>query len=339
MASAFEPLKDRLAAGEVRTLFAELGMPTPDVVLAAPGVVSAIGDTATALGDLPDKIGDLVDAIEAEDPDTLAIVAALTALTPVIVSVTTTVDRIADAVDAAATGAPSAEIEAFATALPERPVGYLIANYLERRHPVVAGIAELLGLMERRAVAATGTTSAYVERRLRLDRLGDLLDDPFPFLAETYHWGADLQWELLLERLARFANSVAKVAFVQPRVGGGPPVLRIFMVDLGPTDDAIPGIRASTRVDLAQKLDIEIPLRPGLALDVGLAGDIHGGAALDLLPPGKLRIDPPATTAEVSGRARIGIAVTGVDGAPVTLLGVRRWLRAPGRTSACLRRQ
>ena len=118
VASAFEPLKDRLAAGEVRTLFAELGMPTPDVVLAAPGVVSAIGDTATALGDLPDKIGDLVDAIEAEDPDTLAIVAALTALTPVIASVTTTVDRIADAVDAAASGAASAEIEAFAAALP-----------------------------------------------------------------------------------------------------------------------------------------------------------------------------------------------------------------------------
>ncbi len=321
VAHAFEPLQDRLAAGEVRTLFAELGMPTPDVVLAVPGVVSAIGDTASAVGTLPAKIEDLVDAIE--DGDAAPIVAALVALTPVITSVSTAVDRIADAVDAAASGAAAADIQAFAAALPERLVGYLVAHHLERRHPVVAGVAELLGLLERRAFPATGTVSAYVERRLRLDRLGDLLEDPLAVLAAEYRWGAaDLRWEELLDRLARFANSVARVAFVQPGTGGGPPVLRIFMVDLGPTDDPVPGIRASTRVDIARQLDIEIPLRPGLALDVGLSGDLHGGAAIDLLPPGELRVDPPATTAEVSGRARIGVSVTGTGGAPLTLLGI-----------------
>ena len=248
--------------------------------------------------------------------------AALAALTPVITSVTTTVDRIADAVHAAATGAASAEIQAFAAALPGRLVGYLVANYLERRHAVVAGVAELLGLVEHRAVAATGAAAAYVERTLHLDLLSDLLDDPIAVLADNYHWGADLQWEVLLERLARFANSVAKVAFVQPGPGGGPPVLRIFMVDLGLTDDAVPGIRASTRVDITHMLDLEIPLRPGLALDVGLEGDFHGGTAIDVLPPGELRVDPPATSAEVSGRARIGVAATGVGGVPVTLLGI-----------------
>ena len=67
---------------------------------------------------------------------------------------------------------------------------------------------------------------------------------------------------------------------------------------------------------------MQIPLRPGLALDVGLAGDLNAGAAIDLMPPGVLRIDPPSTTAEVSGRARIGVAVTGVGGEPVTLLGI-----------------
>ena len=227
--------------------------------------------------------------------------------------------------DGAASGSASAEIQAFAAALPERLVGYLLAHYLERRHPVVAGVGELLGLLERNAAAATAAAPAYVERKLRLDLLGDLLDDPLAAIAEDYSWGADLQWEELLDRLARFANSVAKVAFVQPGPGGGPPVLRIFMVDLGLTDDpppAVPGIRASTRVDLAKKLDVQIPLRPGLALDVGLAGDLNAGTAIDLMPPGQLRVDPPATTVEVSGRARIGVAVTGVGGEPVTLLGI-----------------
>ena len=64
VARALEPLKDRLAAGEVRTLFAELGMPAPDTVLGAAGVMDAVGDTATAVGELPDKIDGLVDAID-----------------------------------------------------------------------------------------------------------------------------------------------------------------------------------------------------------------------------------------------------------------------------------
>ena len=154
---------------------------------------------------------------------------------------TTSVDRIADAVDGAASGSASAEIRAFATALPERLVGYLLAHYLERQHPVVAGVGELLGLLERNAAAATAAAPAYVERKLRLDLLGDLLDDPVAVLANDYNWGAvDLEWDKLLDRLARFANSVAKVAFVQPGPGGGPPVLRIFMVDLGPTPGPFP---------------------------------------------------------------------------------------------------
>ena len=83
VARAFEPLKDRLAAGEVRTLFAELGMPAPDVVLAAPGVMDAIGDTATARRRpaLQDRgPGRRHRGARTSPP----IVAALAALTPVI---------------------------------------------------------------------------------------------------------------------------------------------------------------------------------------------------------------------------------------------------------------
>lgn len=320
VAHALEPLQERLAAGEVRTLFAELGLPAPDVVLAAPGVISAIGETATAAGDLPPRVEELADAIEAED--VAAIVAALSGLTPLITTVTTTMGRIGGAVDAAATGAATGEIQAFATALPERLLGYLIAHYLERRHPVLAGVAELVGLLERRPVAATGSAPAYVERRLRLDRLGNLLEDPVAALVDTYQWGGDLLWDELLDRLARFANSVAKVAFVQPGAGDGPAVLRIFMVDVGPTDDPVPGIRAATRVDLPQQVDIEIPLRPGVDMEVGLASNLGLGAAIELLPPAQLRVDPPATTAEVSGQARLGVSATGADGGDLTLLGV-----------------
>ena len=266
VARAFEPLKDRLAAGEVRTLFAELGMPAPDTVLGAAGVMDAIGDTATAVGELPDKIDGprRRHQLRGTLPRSWL---ALAALTPIIASVTTSVDRIADAVDGAASGSASAEIQAFATALPERLVGYLLAHYLERQHPVVAGVAELLGLLERNAAAATAAAPAYVERRLRLDLLGDLLDDPVAVLANDYHWGAaDLQ-------VGQAAGPARPVR--QQRRQGRLRAARARRRPAGAADlhgrprphrrpsPTIPGIRASTRVDLAKKLDVADPTPSG----------------------------------------------------------------------------
>lgn len=316
---ALEPLRDRLAAGRVEVLFAELGLPAPQVVLAAPGVVTALGDAVDELAELPPKVTALADAID--DEDVGAIVAAIAGLVPVIQSVITGVDAIATAVDSTASGAASGEIEAFATELPERLVGYVIATYLDREHPVVSGVAGLLGIIEQTAVPATAAAPAFVRRRLRFELIGDLLEDPVATLSTTYRWGAaDFDWLLLLERLDHFANRVLRIAFVQPDASGGPPVLRVGFVDIGPTPDAIPGLRAAVRVTLAEQLDVTLPIRPGLDLELGLSGSLETGAALDILPPGDIRVDPP--TGDVSGRARLGLAATGTGANPVTLLGL-----------------
>ncbi len=316
---ALEPLRDRLAAGQVQLLFAELGLPAPQIVLQAPGVVGAIGDTVDELVLLPPKVVALADAID--DEDVVAIVTAISGLVPVIQAVVAAVDAISDAVDAAASGAASGEIEAFATELPERLIGYVIATYLDREHPVVSGIAGLLGIIEQTAVPATANAPAFVRRRLRFELIGALLEDPVASLGTTYRWGrADFDWLLLLERLDRFANRVVRVAFVQPDPLGGPPVLRVGFVDIGPTPDVVPGLRAAVRVTLAEQLDVTLPIRPGLALELGLSGELESGAALDVLPPGDIRVDPP--TGDVAGRARLGLAASGIGGNPVTLIGL-----------------
>lgn len=319
LGKALEPLRVRLGAGQVDLLFAELGLPAPQIVLQAPGVVGAIGDTVDELVLLPPKVVALGDAID--DEDVAAIVAAISGLVPVIQAVIAAVDAISDAVDAAASGAATGEIEAFAAELPERLIGYVIASYLDREHPVVSGIAGLLGIIEQTAVPATANAPAFVRRRLRFDLIGDLLEDPVASLGTTYRWGsADFDWLLLLDRLDRFANRALRMAFVQPDPAGGPPVLRVGFVDIGPTPDAIPGLRAAVRVTLAEQLDVTLPIRPGLALELGLAGSLETGAALDVLPPGDIRVDPP--TGDVTGRARVGLAATGTGGRPVTLIGL-----------------
>ncbi len=306
VAKAFEPLADRLEGGQIPLLFAELGLPAPGVVLAAPGVVDAIGDTVDELEELPDQIEALVAAID--DENLTEIVAAAQDLFPTIKQVVETIDTIADAVDAAASGAASGEIQAFAAQLPERLVGYVLATYVERSQPVIAGVATLLGIIEATPVAATANAPAHTRRGVRFDLLDDLFDDPLASMTATYKWGrADFEYEVLFERLLRVTNQLSSFAMMQPGAGGGPPVLRLGMVDIGRTPDPIPGLRAALRVALAEQDDVAIPLGPGVTLEMGLQGGIEGGAAIDILPPGDLRIDPPTT--EVSGVARVGFGV------------------------------
>ncbi|WP_371599924.1 DUF6603 domain-containing protein [Streptomyces sp. NBC_00564] len=321
IARALELLRGRLAAGEIETLFAELGLPAPDVLLGVPGVIAAVGGTVAELDDLPPRIAALANAIEAEDVE--AIVEELAVLAPLVQGVVAGVGAIGSAVGAAAPGAgpARAELEVFAAALPERFMGYAISTYLEREHPVLASTLGLLGIVELTEHAATANVPAHVERRVRFDLLGPFLDDPVKALARIYGWGSpDFDWDLLLRRLARFAAMTSGFAFVQPDPQGGPSVLRIAFVDIGRTDDPVPGLRAALRVEFDEQVDVEVPLRPGLDLELGLETGLETGTAIDLLPPGDLRVDPPSVAVE--GRVRLGVGATGPDGRPLTLLGL-----------------
>lgn len=313
MARALEPLRDRLAAGEVEALFSELGLPAPDVVLAAGGVTSAIGDVVDELDDLPDAISDLVDAIE--DEDVGAIVEAVGDIAPLIESIVTAITEVADAVETAAgaAGSAGAEVETFATELPERLLGYVLSTYLVRHRPIIAGVAGLLGIIESSPQAATAAAPAHVRRVLRFDRLGPLFEDPAGVLDDAYAWGtSSFDWDLLLQRLSTFATGISPFAFVQTDPLGGPPVLRIGLVDIGITEDTVPGLRADLRAEVAEETGTSIPIADGVAVEFGIGATLATGTAIEIIPPAELNVVPPS--AEVSGQARIGVAVTDAGG-------------------------
>ena len=321
LARAIEPLRLRLVGGEIEELFAELGLPAPGVVLAAPGVTSRLADGAREAGRLPPVIDDLAEAIA--DEDAVAIVAAVGQAAPIVSAVVSAIGAVADAVDTAAAGAGSAraEIEAFAAELPERLLGYVVSSYLHTSHPVIAGVGGLLGIVESTPVGATSNAPAHVRRMLHLDRIGPLLEDPTTALATEYGWGSGaLNWDRLLGRLAPLASRMSGFAFVQPGEPGDPSVLRIGFVDIGPTDDPVPGLRAGLRQELDEPISTTLPIRPGVNVEIAVATAVEAGAAIELHPPARLEIEPP--TAEVSGQARVGVSVTGTGGNPVQLIGI-----------------
>ncbi|WIX99852.1 hypothetical protein QRX60_38245 [Amycolatopsis mongoliensis] len=325
---AFAPLEQRLRGAEIPLLFAEIGLPAPDVVLGAQAVQNAVGGTATALSTLPRVVTDLAAAIDAHD--TARITAAVAAAAPMVRSVATAVDVVSTAITAAArTAGPSrAEVEAFAAELAQRLFGFALITYLEDRKPVAGYLLGLLGILESTPLAATPAAPAHVRRVLRVDRLTALLRDPVGVLADIYAWGSpEFDWDLLLRRLSIFLVAVTDFAFVQP----GPPLfLRIAAVDVGVTDDPVPGVDAELRLATDQALNLTLPIGDTVALVVTSDAALEEKAAVELLPPAQLRVVPP--TAEVRGGVRLGLQAPYADGAPpIVVLGTAGGSRIEAR--------
>ncbi|MEU6198300.1 DUF6603 domain-containing protein [Streptomyces sp. NPDC047061] len=316
MGRAFAPLEQRLRGGEIPLLFAEIGLPAPDVVLGAQAVQTAIGDTATALSALPRVVTDLAAAIDSRD--TARIATAVAATAQVIKSVTTAIDVVSTAIRAGAQAAGSrqAEVEAFAAEVGQRLLGFALATYLEEQIPMAGYSLELLGVLESAPQAATPAAPAHVRRVLRFDRLNALLHDPVDVLSQLYRWGTpEFDWDLLLRRLAIFLGAVTNFAFVQ---SGPPPFLRVAAVDISVTDDPVPGVQALLRLAAAEGLNLVLPIGDTVALVVTSDAALEEKAAVELLPPADLRVVPPA--AEVRGGVRFGFQAPYAAGAPPILV-------------------
>jgi hypothetical protein len=325
VAEAVSPLEQRLAAGSAEQFLSEIGLPAPDVVARLPTVVTATTRVVTKVGELAPQIPDLAEAIENQDLDEIKRI--VQEATPVVQDLATSVKDLADAVDAVAgsVGTAGPEIEAFAAELPERLFGYLIAVHLERTTPTLHDLAVLLGIIELTAIEPSGSIPAHTRRVIRFDRLGQLVDDPFDVMGDVYDWGtASFDWDLFMRRLFHLLTATGFV-FVQPDSDGGPPVLRIALVDIAPTADAIPGLRAGTRAAVAAATSYSRPLTANSSWAVSTRGEIEGAAAIELLPPAEFRVVPP--TLKLDGDVTIGLKIEDASGERTILLGSATGIR------------
>jgi hypothetical protein len=326
---AFAPLEQRLRGDEIPLLFAEIGLPAPDVVLAAQPVRAAVEGAATALSGLPRSLSDLVAAIEARDAGRIA--ESVAAVGSLIKTVAAGVDVVSGAIRAAAAaaGPNRAEVEAFAGELAERLFGFALITYLEDRKPIAANILELIGVLESTPIAATPGAPTYVRRVLRLDRVSGFVHDPVGTLTELYRWGGpDFDWDLLLQRLSIFLTTVSNFAFLQ---SGPPPFLRVVGVDIGRTDDPVPGVQAALRLAAKDHLQLTVPVNDAVALVATADAAMDAETAVELLPPADLRVIPPS--GEVRGSARFGVqAPPAAGGPPLVILGTAGGSRIEARS-------
>jgi hypothetical protein len=299
LAKMFQPLETRLASGNLRAFLAELGLALPPELLAHTAFINAVTAGAGAAASLPPLIVQLVAAIEAENVAQSVTVASnvVTQVRTVITSIDTIATEL-NAIGGALPGISAADLSAFATALPERLIDFLVVTYLEGYMPGIARTLALPGIVEIDPQPGTADPAhpAFVRKRLRLDRIGQAFADPDALLRDVYGWGSGaLNSRLILDRLHSLLFTLSIPAEFKTPPGPALPELKIFWFTLKPTEGVNPpGLRLAMDGDLPADTEFTLPfLSPGWSVGVKLHAHLAAGTALVLQPPATVAITPP----------------------------------------------
>jgi hypothetical protein len=319
IAEAVSPLEQRLSPATAAQFLSEIGMPAAEVVSRAPTVVAATVQVAASAGAVGTQVPTLAAAIASQD--VVSIGRAVGEANPMVARLVTAVQALGSAVDGVATsaGAGGPSVRGFASEFAGRLFGFLFSAHLARTAPTAHELAELLGLVELTDVGPSGFVPAHLRRAVRFDRFGQLLQNPFDVLADVYGWGtAAFGWDLFLRRLFHVMTAT-DFAFVERDSARGPAVLRIALVDIGPTEDPLPGLRARTRAAVSADSALQQALGGSVSWEVATSAELEASAAIELRPPADLRVVQPGV--ETGGEVKIGITVEDPSGRPTLLLG------------------
>lgn len=317
LARLLQPLADRLDAGELRLLLAELGLQFPSSLDGDAALVGEVRSIVTQLERLSLLIATLTTAIQADDVSN--VVSAGSALAGAIHDVVAGLENLGANLKAAGGGGISAaELNQFAGQLPGRLIDYLAVRQLEAI-PGAAQALDFIDVVERARVPAMDPAHpAFIKRILHFDQLIDFVKHPGGHLKTLYGWGdPGFDGLSLLTRAHDLLTDLGLPAILD--TSGPRPVLDLIFLEIAPaTTLGPPGL--SLKITHAFELHPtqrfqqdawQIRIVGNLKLDVG--------AEILVQPNDHLTVIPPV--GQVSGE--IGIESTGgtLDGPAYVILG------------------
>ncbi len=319
LAAALTPLKDDLAAGNLASLFNQLGLATPPGLAIAPALGAAAQTAATAATALPARVAALTTAIQAQNLAQIVSegVATLNQAVAVIQAVDTIATQLPGAL--AGGGVNPAAAAAFGGQFADRLVSYTIVRFLEDKHPVALGAFGLAGVVDRVRTPNEGGAGTYLRRQLRFDRLGAVIAQPETALRTLYGWGDPVfDGRNVLRRIADLFRALSfPVAFDEDAAS---PVLELFALSIAPTTGPAPrGLVVTLKDSIPGGWSLAIDLAPRTRLEASLGATLAGGLAMKLVPPATISAQPSAS---VQGLARIGVSQHAPAEEHLTLIGI-----------------
>jgi hypothetical protein len=324
LGSALAALQDVLRVDGLSTLFLELGLDNPPAVGGDAQFVQKLTAAADQCSELDAALENLAQAVDADDLTN--VLEAVAHVTQAISKLTADLDTVATDLKRATVGAADADtIAAFAEQMIERLLEAAVVRYLEVVHPLVESILAVLTVVEVTPlplppgpppVQGTSDGASVIEdedqivplaqRRLHLDRLGQLLQDPLAFLKTAYGWGDDsFDGKKLFAAISQFFDALGPLSVIDES-GDAAGILSLFALSFAPTTDVHPpGIDGLLHVDVPPSTDLVIA-RPSerWRFSLELADSFGEGLQMRLLPSADLAILPQQGILDGAARLR-----------------------------------
>lgn len=290
MGLIFLPLKERLVAGQVTILFAELGLRFPAELEADTVFMTAISNTGLEVAKLPAEFTGLVKAIA--DEDNGKILEHSLELLAIITRVGENIDTIATHLEdnSGSFGViDSGDVVAFAGSLARKIVDYLVVSYLDEYFPVVGASLEFLGIVKLTETPVVGGVvgEKYYLHEMDYNNFVDFFKSPKDLLEDLYGWGTNtFDADLFLERLYKVMyHSGVPVILDKDSV---PTTLDFVFAELSPLISANP---TALLLTLKGKIDGDTDYtfsKDRWDLTVGVGGSIDSSVGVIFHPGGKI---------------------------------------------------
>jgi hypothetical protein len=318
LASLFLPLEDRIRAGDIRLLLAELGLEFPASVDGDAGLVAAMQSEVLRIRDLPPIIGALTDAVTNENLP--QIIAKGLQLANAVLTLIGETEKLGTAIRAlAGTGIPPAELNQFAAELPGRIVDYLVVRNLEEI-PGAAEVGDFVGFVERVDVPGVDAQHpAFTRRKLHLDQLTGFITNPLGQLGAKYQWGMPGFTGLpLLQKLATLLAQAGVPAVLDTT--GPLPALDFVFVEVTPKLDAPQGLVIKVIHPLA--IDNAAPfVEDDWQIRIILNTPIGPGLQIVVQPNDGITLIPATLGNRVEGDLMVEWTGGKTDGTPYLIVG------------------
>jgi hypothetical protein len=300
------------ALGSSASLFGDfssevLGLALPDAVLQAPAVKSALKQAEDGAKAVGAAAADL-DTV-AGGGDEIQILGALVRFGAELAKLFAALDTLSNAVQAAITpgtipdAAQRAAAGSFAQALAKAVGDYAIASAITERTPHVAAVLKLAGLLDWQyegPTAGNPLSRGHVRKKLRLDRLKDLIKDPPGYLTATLGWGNPAFDPSGFFQLVR--EFFGPEDSIEVGMQGGDPFIRGCVLVRRDRSVNPPGLLATFAGDLGADLARRSAITDDW--DVGVTSSLRlaGGMSASVRPPLDVRIQP--LSGQVTGELR-----------------------------------
>lgn len=319
---SLEPLQTRLAAGDARTLLAEMGLSLPASLDGLPAFSSATAAAITAVENLAGPLAALASAAAADDIG--AILSATVSLLQAVGAATTALSNVATALSSLANslaGVSPADVTAFAGTLGEKLVEHVVIDYLAGYLPVLLRVLALVGFVNIDLVPpATGDPAkvAYQRHDLTLANLGNMLGDPAGYLSGLYGWNTPaLKSADLLDRIGDLLTDFGVPASFDKTAG----LLRLAPLTIGPTSTNPPGLSLELARQITDGVTVPLPslLPSSWTVQLVAKGTLDAGVELRIMPPGQLEVHAAAS---IDGSTQVALTKSPDPGGRLTILSI-----------------